>query len=439
MKKDKIKTWFCFISLEIIYVFFTIWFEYYCLLPGVLLIADIYFTKFISWNHLGKIKVPRQFRTLKDTVVILLVALFLSQIIRILFIEAYKIPTPSMEKTLLVGDYIFVSKIHYGPKLPGTPLSLPLLPNMFSNGMVTYSKRIELPYKRLKGINRVRRNDVIVFHFPEGDTVVVQYPGQNYYSLVRQYGREYIKKNFKIVTAPPDKRDNYIKRCIGLPGDSVQIKDNKVIVNKIILDEIETQQYRYFIRTEDGLLNDSILNESGISGKDLSYNPVTSVYRVSMSIFEMNKLKKYPGVQNIQIYIDPVILSGNTELFPHTHNGWSADNFGPLWIPQKGKTVSINIENYMFYKRIIETFEKNMVNIKGDSIYINGKLADSYLFRMDYFFVLGDNRHNSADSRFWGFVPEDHLVGKAVSVWFSREPESGLKGIRPERMFKSIK
>jgi signal peptidase I len=440
MKNINVKTCVSFGVFLIAYISFALWFQYYWLLPGILLIIDIYFSRIIPWKkYLAGIKIPQKFRPITDIAMILAAALFLTQCIRTLFLEAYKIPTPSMEKTLLVGDYIFVSKIQYGPKLPFTPLSLPLLPRMFPNGQLSYSRYIELPYKRLKGIGSIKRNDVIVFNFPGGDTVVVQYPGQNYHSLVRQYGREYILSHFKIVSAPVDKRDNYIKRCIGLPGDSVVIKDNKVYVNHEILQEIETQQFRYYVKARDEYLKESVLNESEIKKNDISYNPNTSNYLISMSVSNMNKLKQSSNVQSIQIFNEPILLFRNSELYPHMNYPWSSDNFGPLWVPEKGKKVTINIDNFGLYRRIIETFEKNKVYITGDSIHINDKLADSYTFRMDYFFVLGDNRHNSADSRFWGFVPEDHIVGKAVAIWFSKDPDKGLDGIRTKRMFKLIK
>lgn len=437
MRHFKTRTWFLSGTIAVIYVLFVIWLENYWLLFGLLIIGDIFFTRLIPWTWIFEIKIPRYIRIIKDAVILIIIALLITQGIRILFFEAYKIPTPSMEKTLLVGDFIFVSKIHYGPKLPITPLSLPLVPAMLSTGKVTYLKSVSLPYKRLKGISSIQRNDVIVFHFPEGDTVVVRYPGQNYHALVAQYGREYIINHFKIIAAPVDKRDNYVKRCVGLPGDTVQIKDNKVFVNRTLLDEIGTQQFRYYVRTADGYLHDSVLNKMRIHKNDFTYNPNTSLYLILMSIYQKNCLNKVPGIENIQLYSESP-LHYNNKLFPHTDNLWTIDNYGPVWVPKKGKTVYLNPLNYPYYKRIIETFEKNMVSFRGDSIFINGKLANSYTFRMNYFFVLGDNRHNSADSRFWGYVPEDHIVGKAVAIWFSKDPMKGLEGIRKERMFKSI-
>lgn len=416
------------------------WFEYYWLLAGELIIADKFITRFFPWNIIKKIRIYHKPSIFLEVFLIIIFALLITLAIRTLFFEAYKIPTPSMEKTLLAGDFIIVSKINYGPKLPMTVLSLPFLPSFLPNGHVTYSKVIQLPFKRLKGTEKIKRNHIIVFNFPEGDTIVVQYPGQNYHSLVRQYGRDYILSHFKIIDTPIDKRDNYIKRCIGTPGDTIQITDNLVIVNGEILKEQETYQFKYYVRIKYANEAKEIFNQIGIKNIDVSYNPQNSLYLVPLSIEKMNLLKSKKAVQSIQRYLEPRLAYRNTKVFPHSLNyPWSSDNFGPLWIPSKGKTVALNIINLPLYFRIIETFEKNKVEIKGDSIYINDKFADSYTFQMDYYFVLGDNRHNSADSRFWGFVPENHIVGKAVFIWFSKDPENGLKGIRKDRMFKFIK
>jgi signal peptidase I len=439
MKKFLLKTYISFILSSLVYVLFVAWFEYYWLLTGILIIADIYFTKLVPWKLLKNIRIHPKYRLYYEIFLIIISAFLITLGIRTLFFEAYKIPTPSMEKTLLVGDYIFVSKIHYGPKLPNTPISIPFVPDRLSNGYITYSRIIDLPFKRLKGLRKVRRNEIIVFNFPEGDTVVIQYPGQNYHSLVRQYGQDYILSHFDIIAAPVDKRDNYIKRCIGIPGDTLQIKDNDVFVNGEIVKEMETQQFKYYIRTINDNLPDSIIYKFGINKSDVHFNPGNSLYLIPLSIRKMNALKQANVVRSVQRYTEARLSFRNREVFPHSANySWTPDNFGPLWIPAKGKMLKINSFNLPLYRRIIETFEKNKVVSRNDSIYINGKLADSYTFRMDYFFVLGDNRHNSADSRFWGFVPEDHIVGKAILIWFSKDPEKGLKGIRIERMFKSI-
>jgi signal peptidase I len=346
-----------------------------------------------------------------------------------------------METTLLVGDYLFVSKLAYGPKLPNTPLSIPFLPSLLPNGSISYSRAWNLPYRRLKGLGSVKRNDVIVFNFPEGDSVVAQYPGQNYYSLIRQYGEEYLFSKFDVVYHPVDKRDNYIKRCVALPGDTVRISRTETNVNGAVPDRVPTQQYRFYIRTFNGQLPDSVLKKSGITEEEARYNPSTFTYSTTLDLKTADYLSGHSMVYSVQKHVEPDISFRNTEVFPHSETyRWTADNFGPIIVPAKDARVELNLENLPIYSRIIRVYEKNTLEIKEGQIYINGSPSRYYTFRMNYYFVLGDNRHNSLDSRFWGFVPEDHLVGKAVLIWFSRDPEKKLMaGLRYNRMFKSIK
>ena len=346
-----------------------------------------------------------------------------------------------MEKTLMVGDYLFVSKLAYGPKLPNTPLAAPFMPNILPDGTLTYLKNPSCPYKRLKGFSTVKRNDIIVFNFPEGDSVVVEYSGQNYYSLLRQYGREYLHSRFNIVTHPVDKRDNYIKRCVGLPGDTLLIRSGKVLVNNEIIQEFLDQQFKYYVRTNSGRLHDSVMEKVGISLSDISYNPSNSLHILPLSNSNIEYVKNLPEVKSIQRYVEPFLSFRNTEVFPHDVDfRWTSDEFGPLFIPKKGTIIPLTMDNLSLFHRIIEVYEGNRLQINEDGIYLNDTLSRSYTFKMDYYFVLGDNRHNSADSRYWGLVPEDHLVGKAVMIWFSRDPQKSIfEGLRMNRMFKSIK
>lgn len=440
--KTGTKKWVATVLWSVLYLLFFSWIEWWYFLPFVILIPDAYFTKIIPWKKIGKlVKLDGRYGHFFEWTIAIIVALCLTVVLRTLLIEPYKIPTPSMEKTLLVGDYLFVSKIAYGPKLPNTPLAAPFFPNLLPNGKVSYSKAIQKPYKRLRGLSKVKRNDIIVFNFPEGDTVVVQYSGQNYYSLLRRYGRDYLLRNYDIIVHPVDMRDNYIKRCVGLPGDTLRIKDGKVIVNGEIVPEYGNQQFKYYVRTARNILPDSVLEHLGLPLSDIDYNPSNSIHTIPITNEDLDYVKELPYVKSIQRYVEPRISFRNTDVFPHDLKyRWTIDNFGSVIIPSNGLEIQLNKENIDIYKRIIKVYEGNKLDIINGEIYINDVLSRSYTFKMDYYFVLGDNRHNSADSRYWGFVPEDHLVGKAVWIWFSKEPgKSIFQGLRLNRIFKSIK
>lgn len=346
-----------------------------------------------------------------------------------------------MEGSLKAGDYIFVSKLAYGPKLPNTPLSLPFLPEYLPNSKKTYSERIVMPYQRLNGFSRVKRGDVIVFSFPEGDSMIVQYPGQNYYSLVRQYGRQYIHEHFDVISHPVDRRENYIKRCIGLPGDTVEIREGRVFVNSSEIEPLSDQKFKFYVKTVQGKLSDSVIDSLGIIEKELTYNPSNHIHIIYLTIEQSIQLKNIPEVSSIQRFIEPLLTFYNPEIFPHDiQYRWTNDQFGPLIVPEKDMTVHLNDTVFPLYERAIKVYENNNLQIINGDYYLNDKQIKSYTFKMDYFFVLGDNRHNSADSRHWGFVPEDHLLGKAVGIWLSVNPDySFVEGLRKERIFRRIK
>lgn len=429
-----------FIFASLVFSLLCLWFRYFWLIPGLIIVFILFFyRRNIDIPWINRIKFPAKFRLTIDILKIVISALIITLAIRTLFIEAYRIPTPSMEKTLLAGDFLFVSKIAYGPKLPNTPLTIPFLPSVMSSGRVSYSRAIELPYKRLKGLGEVRYNDIIVFNFPEGDTVLVQYPGQSYYSLLRQFGKEYLDSRFSLVTHPTDKRDTYIKRCVALPGDTLTISRSKVIVNGRAREELETFCYRYYVRTAGDPFTAELKEKMDFKDENLKFNRNNSTYILNLSKSEVKNLSLFPEVRSIERFNEAALSFRNSEIFPHSEgNPWSADEFGPVRIPARNMSIKINTANLPLYKRIIEVYEKNRLESRGENIYINGKLATSYTFQMNYYFVMGDNRHNSADSRFWGFVPEDHLVGKASFIWFSHDPEKGISGIRTQRFFKRI-
>ena len=417
-----------------------IWIGLIVLLPLNLVIYDIFLTRKVDWT-LRKYGLPRYLQSGIEWITVLVVAMLCSFTNKVLFLETYKIPTPSMEETLLAGDYIFVSKLAYGPRLPETPLAIPFYHNKLPSGRKSYSERIQKPYRRLKGFSRVKREDIIVFNFPEGDTMVVQYPGQNYYSLVRQYGREYLLSQFDIVTHPVDKRENYVKRCIALPGDTLQISEGKVMVNGTIRPELPLQKFKYYVTTRGEPLPDSLLISLNILKNSVSYNPVNSLYVLFLTREKVETLRSFPGVRSISRYTEPTLSFQNQEIFPHSDFfRWTGDNFGPLRVPGCGDTIQLDNLNLPIYQRIIDTYEANDLAIVDGVININGKPASSYVIKMDYYFVMGDNYHNSADSRYWGFVPEDHLLGKAVVVLFSIKPDTPfIGGLRKERIFRAIK
>lgn len=417
-----------------------IWIGLFFLLPLNLVLYDIFIYRKVDWT-LRSYGLPRFLQTTLEWISIILLALICSFTLKVLFVETYKIPTPSMEDTLLAGDYIFVSKLAYGPRLPETPLAIPFYHNTKPSGKKSYSERIKMPHKRLKGFSKVKRGDIIVFNFPEGDTMVVQYPGQNYYSLLRQYGREYIVSEFEIITHPVDKRENFIKRCIALPGDTLFISEGMVRVNSSLRPELPLQKFKYYVTTRGNPLPDFLLDSLKILKSTVTYNPINSLHVLYLAKENVAALRSFPQVRSISRYTEPTLSFQNQEIFPHSnHYRWTGDNFGPIRIPARGDTIHINQQNLPVYHRIITTYEQNELAIKDGMIHINGQTANSYVFKMDYYFVMGDNHHNSADSRYWGFVPEDHLLGKAVIVWFSIKPDTPLiGGLRKERIFRSIK
>ena len=441
MNKPHFRNYLVASTWVIIFTLLILWINCYILLIINLFFIDLYLTRLVNWRYITTIKLPSWISPIWEWMKVIAIALLITIFIRTLLVEAYKIPSPSMENTLLAGDYLFVSKLSYGPRLPFTPLALPFLPSMLPDGSITYHKSPETKYKRLKGLKKVQRNDVIVFNFPEGDTVAVEYQSQSYYSLIRQYGRPYVESSFRLITHPVDKRDHYIKRCIGLPNDTLLISKGDVFINGKPLKNSGSQKMKYYLRTRSSMLNDSILNVLHISHDEFTYNPSNNMHLIFLDNRSYNILKEYYQTQSIQRYTEPAISFRNIEVFPHSNNyKWSPDDFGPLLIPGKGLTIELNNDVLPLYYRIISVYEGNKIEINGEDIFINGNLALSYTFELNYYFVLGDNRHNSADSRFWGFIPEDHLVGKAVFVWYSKVPEKNIfQGTRFERLFKPIK
>ena len=372
-------------------------------------------------------------------------AVIAATIIRTFLVEAYTIPTSSMEKSMLVGDFLFVSKIAYGPKVPNTPLSVPFMHHSFpGTNIKSYLEWIKLPDYRFPGITDIERKDAVVFNFPAGDTVVTNFPAQTYNSILRKVGRKRVWNNpqqfGKVVYRPVDKRENYVKRCIAMPGDTLEIIDQQVYINNKKQKTPEKAQHPYKVKTKGAPIHPRILEKNNITQGDTLDQTFTK-FRYVMTDKAKNKIERLPIVKSVE----PIIHENNQwqeAIFPHDPNyKWSLDNFGPLYMPEKGRTININMKNIALYRRIIDVYEENDLDIRNNKIYINGEESDTYTFKMDYFWMMGDNRHNSQDSRYWGFVPMNHIVGKASFIWLSLDySEQGLfSQIRFNRMFRTVK
>jgi len=363
-------------------------------------------------------------------------AIIAATLIRTFIFEAYTIPTPSMEKTLLVNDFLFVSKISYGPRIPMTPLAVPFTHHTlpFTKYSKAYSEAVHWKYRRLPGFSDVKRYDVVVFNFPEGDTVALENQDQSYYQMVRAFGRDAVWEQNHVISRPVDKRENYIKRCMGVAGDTLSIKDGVVFINGEQAPIPQESERRYWVTTTGDALNPSRLDEMDIDpGTDGPYD--SAKYRYNLTPGAAATLKSWPVVTNLTPFVNPA--PEEVAVFPHdtAHYHWTEHNFGPMYIPKKGVTVKIDASNIAFYDRIISVYEGNKLEINNGQISINGKPADSYTFKMNYYWMMGDNRDNSLDSRYWGFVPEDHIVGKAWLIWMSY----GKGSIRWSRLFRTIK
>ena len=399
-------------------------------------------TKFIGPEAAKKYKKSTA-REWADAIVFAVIA---ATLIRTFFIEAFTIPTSSMEKSLLVGDYLFVSKVSFGAKLPNTPISFPFAHHTLplTEKTKSYAEWIKLPYYRLPGLSEIKNNDVVVFNYPEGDTVVIQHQNQSYYQLVRELGRDFIWNNFDITVRPVDKRENYIKRCIGIAGDTLTIVDQKVFINGTELPQPPQKQYTYTVVTDGSGFSAKTLEKLDITDPLYKNPEIPGAYYVTLTHEKLLKLKSFSFVKEIKREIKE---KGHSQrgrafpIFPNTEQfNWTEDNFGPLYIPKRGATINLTMDNLPLYKRAINVYEGNDLKVDGNNIYINGEPATSYTFKMNYYFMMGDNRNNSADSRFWGFVPEDHVVGKGVFIWLSLDAnKSFLKKVRWNRLMTTIK
>ncbi|GHU63995.1 signal peptidase I [Bacteroidia bacterium] len=459
MKKATKSQWILFSVVAAIYLTFVIWDGNYWLLFGLPVIFDIYISKFVPWGAWknAKNKSVRKIAEWADAIIFALVAVYF---INIFIFQNYKIPSSSLEKSLLVGDYLFVSKLSFGPRVPNTPLSFPLAQHTLP--IVETKSYIEWPqwgYKRLKGLGHVERNDIVVFNYPAGDTVALKIQNPDYYTSVYYEGRTMVATNKMkygdIVYRPVDRRENYVKRCIGMPGDSLQIIDNQVYIDGKALPQPKKVQFNYFVETKGGNFSEKQFRQLGISKEDRGIaqdiklfeflgiekndrNSYNTVYYIPLTPEALQFLQKSEWAKSIHIESD----FGDTRgLYPIGNKfGWTRDNYGPVWIPQKGASIELNDRNLQLYSRCIINYEGNSLEKKGGRFFINGAQASHYTFKYDYYFMLGDNRHKSADSRYWGFVPEDHVVGKPILIWLSLDQDRGwFDGkIRWNRLFRTV-
>jgi signal peptidase I len=355
-----------------------------------------------------------------DTLSSLLFAIVVATLVHTYVMQPYTIPTSSLEKSLLIGDFLFVSKFHYGARTPMTTVAAPMvhdtIPVLHTK---SYNKWPQLPYFRFPGMEKIENNDIVVFNWPV-DTV---------YKFFDRSGRKADK--------PIDKKSNYVKRCVGIAGDSLKIVDGYVYINnkKLIVPERARPQYSYTVTTDgSGFDQDYVMKELNSTDGVYQTGQTTFLFR-ALTEDAAARLKNNPIVKNVERNI---AQQPESSIFPQ--NGkWSMDNMGPIYIPQQGKTVALNAQTLPFYRRIISEYEQNDLKANGDEIRINGQIATSYTFKQNYYWMMGDNRHNSEDSRYWGFVPEDHIVGKPVFIWMSVDPNGkGFNKIRWDRVFTTV-
>jgi signal peptidase I len=382
-------------------------------------------------------------------------AIVAATLIRTFFVEAYTIPSESMEGTMLVNDYLFVSKIAYGARLPITPVAVPLVHNtMPLFGGKSYTEAVQWKYRRLPGLGHIKRYDVVVFNFPEGDSVFRDPKGnylqEDYYTVAAdpQGVSNYVDAGCTLEHRPVDKTDNYIKRCVGLPGDMIEVRQGNLFVNGQQSPDFVHLKNEFAINANNKMPDDDFTKEAHISfqgpnnemGKDIRQPRNGATFNLLVQNKYLPMLQQFYGAANVTRFIEAPGVSPNTSrsnyAFPRdiVHFPNNVDNFGAITIPKKGATITLTPENIALYHRIIQVYEDNTFEEKGGQFIINGQPATRYTFKMDYYWMMGDNRHASSDSRFWGFVPEDHIVGKASFVWLSY----GEGSIRWGRLFRGI-
>lgn len=476
--KQPTKQWIKAVIWSIVYILFIAWvgnFWWLLLLP---LIIDSFITHYIPWTWWKTSKNKNVVKAMGwvDAIVFALVAVYF---INTYLFQNYQIPTSSLEKTLLVGDFLFVSKASYGPRVPNTPLSFPLVQHTFPViDTKSYIETPQWPYKRLKGFDNIERYDIVVFNFPAGDTVALNRQAEDYETIcyhagleqirnsgldaevhkldryaarnfILSIGQEIVKKNQasygKVVYRPVDRRENYVKRCVGLPGEFLQVKNRELYINNKHIERPAGAQHLCYIETTQTLpekiFDDMELSKENTANSLQGQNDKGNyVYVMALTLTDQKTLRENSYVKEVREVNINDIANYEQTTYPAGYNPkWTVDNYGPIWIPKAGTTLKLNVNILSIYERPIRVYENNKLEVKNGVIYINDKPATSYTFKMNYYWMMGDNRHNSADSRSWGFVPEDHIVGRPVFVWLSLNKDKGwFDGkIRFNRLFKN--
>jgi len=477
------RDWFWAITLCILYIVFLIWIKSWWGVIALPFIFDAYVTRKINWGWWKDLENPvtRTVMSWVDAIVFALVAVYF---VNIYFFQNYTIPSSSLEKSLLVGDYLFVSKTSYGPRVPQTPLHMPLCQHTLPFGDIkSYIEWPQWKYKRVSP-KPVQLNDIVVFNYPAGDTVTLnpRYQATDYYLLSKMYGEQIYQQNFGALPAmdglspleqrklfaeysalgsayiksnagefgqvtwrPVDRRENYVKRCVGLPGQTLQIKDRIIYLDGKANKEPDNVQYNYKVEWLQRVnQDDAVIKQLGISYDDLYGQGLDPMYADPQDVLPLTE-KSAKELRARKDLVASVTLITQTEtdaIYPLNGNkGWTCDNYGPVWIPKKGESIKLTLENLPVYERPIAVYEGNKLEVTPEGkILINDKEVTEYTFKMDYYWMQGDNRHNSADSRFWGFVPEDHIVGKPIMIWLSTDKDRGWFGghIRWNRLFRWV-
>jgi len=480
--------WTKFAVVTVLYLAFLFWVGSWWGLLVIPFIYDAYISKKIRWTWWKDLEsdLSRNIMSWVDAIVFALVAVYF---VNQFFFQNYQIPSSSLEKSLMTGDYLLVSKVSYGPRIPQTPLTMPLTQHTLPLfGFKSYIDWPHWEYRRVKGLGKVEQGDIVVFNFPAGDTVAVNINSTYYDVCVQEAALDYHNQNVElpdprkisvqeqrdlydvlyargknilsanvmrtgeVVVRPTDRRENYVKRCVGLPGQTLQIKDKIIYTDGKAMKTPENAQFNYLVYPKQGVfINEmtDICNNLGLSDEDLSnwmQNPKRGMPLTKAAYEKLSSYKELVDsvipINDNDWYDDNIGINHiiNGTVYPLNHDyGWTRDNYGPIVIPAKGMTIKLNADNIAIYERPIRAYENNDLKIEGDKIIINGKEVHEYTFKMDYYWMMGDNRHNSADSRYWGFVPEDHIVGKPLFIWLSISPDANPKSkIRWDRLFRWV-